>query len=196
MAVPADKHKGRYVMSTAVQEVQEVRELRELPGLIEAPAPVAEVPAPPQAVSKTRRTRRLVPAILSVALVGALTFAVVQTMSLSGVNKELVAAQGTVSDMRSKVGGLEGDLAVAENSIDSLESQVSEQGTQLAACAKANSLSVKADNALHDVMESISGAIFGSSAVFDSHVAEYERYADQWATAANACEPGGGYTFG
>ena len=183
-------------MSTAVQEVQELQELPELPAMIEAPAPVAEVPAPPQAASKTRRTRRLVPAILSAALVGALTFAVVQTVSLSGVNKELAAAQGTVSDLRVTVGGLEGDLQLAEGTIDSLESQVSEQDAQLASCAKANSLSVKADNALHDVMESISGAIFGSSAVFDSHVAEYERYADQWATAANACEPGGGYTFG
>ena len=82
----------------------------------------------------------MVPAILSAALVGALPFAVVQTVSLSGVTKELAAGQGTVSDLRVTVGGLEGDLQLAEGTIDSLESQVSEQDAACL-CAKANSLS-------------------------------------------------------
>jgi hypothetical protein len=165
---------------------------------LQAPPP-AEVPTVPSAPSTTRKTRkpRLIVVLTGIVLAGALAFGAVQTVALSGVNEDLTASQGTVSDLRDDVSGLEGDLDLARGSIDSLESDVAVQDAQLASCAKANHFSLKADQAWHDAVGQIMPAAFGGSSYgFDSALAEYRSYSQQWADAANACEGRDKYTFG
>jgi hypothetical protein len=157
--------------------------------------PAMEVPSAPP-VPSTRTRRPWLVAILSAFVVGALALAVVQTVSLSGVNEDLTASQGTVSNLEDKVSGLEGDLDLAEGAVDSLESEVAEQDTQLAACAQANVYSVKADKAFHAAVGQIVPAAFGGSDyAFDAALAKYRTNARIWAKYANQCEPGGGYSF-
>lgn len=163
---------------------------------LQAP-PSVEVSLPPRAASTTSKTRRpWLTVILAVALSGALGFALFQTTTLSGVNSDLAASQTTVGNLKDDVSGLQADLGNAQASVASLEGTVADQDVQLAACARANTLSVKADQAFHDAIGGMSGAIFGSGATFYSNLAKYRQYARQWAVAANQCEPGAGYSFG
>ena len=166
---------------------------------LQAP-PTVEVPLPPQAASTTSKTRR---PWLVVVLSGPLWPARSHSpwfrpTTLSGVNEDLTASQGTVSNLRDDVSGLEGDLALAEGAVDSLESQVSDQDAQLASCYQANCLSVQADKAFHAAVAQIVPAAFGGSDYrFDAALAKYQDKAGQWADAANACEGGGNtYSFG
>jgi hypothetical protein len=152
----------------------------------------------PEALSTTRKARRgwKVPAV-GVVLAGAIAFGAFQTVSLSGANSDLAASQSTVTGLKAENSGLHADLGNAQASVDSLESEVSAQDAQLASCYQANALSVKADKAFHDAVGQIMPAAFGGSDyAFDAALARYRAAARQWAAAANACEPGGGYTFG
>jgi hypothetical protein len=151
----------------------------------------------PVASSKGGR-RKVVTAIVGgLVVVGLLAFAIVQTISLSGANSDLAASQSTVSNLRAENTGLQADLGNAQASVDSLESEVSAQDAQLASCYQANALSVKADKAFHTAVGQIMPAAFGGSDyAFDAALARYRAASRQWAVAANACEPGGGYSFG
>lgn len=156
---------------------------------------MVDYPVPP--VVETHKRPWIPIVAVGVVIIGLAVFAGVQTASLSGVNAELTASQHTVTGLEGQVSGLESDLGNAEASVSSLEGTVSEQETQLASCYRANSLSVKADKALHDAVGQIVPAAFGSSRYgFDAALARYRTAAHQWAVAANACEPGGGYSFG
>jgi hypothetical protein len=157
----------------------------------------AEVPQAPSTTRKSRRPRALT-VILSAVAVGTLAFAAFQTTTLAGVNEDLTASQGTVTNLRSENSVLESDLGNALASVDSLEGTVAGQDAQLASCYQANSLSVQADKSLHAAIAQIVPAAFGGSDYrFDAALARYQDKAGQWADAANACEGGGNtYSFG
>jgi len=148
----------------------------------------AFTPATPSSKSRSGiKTFGIIAGLVVCLAIGLSAGVFSQAGRIKGANDAAAAAQAQTAEVQSK-------LAAAQSSNSNLQSQVSNQQSRLSACSLANSLSVKMDGLQHKL---VSNALtFGSLIQWGSLEARYKTLGHQWATAANMCDPSGGYTFG
>jgi outer membrane murein-binding lipoprotein Lpp len=163
---------------------------------------MAEFPPPPitQLTPSTQPTRTVrawiivAAVVLACLAIGSTTMALSQTHKLNASRAQASNLQAQVADLQTQVQQAIAATSGARAEATDAETKLTNAQNRLIACAQAETLSVKMDKLQHKLL---SNALFnGSVSSFIGMESQYKSLGRQWKTAANRCDPSGGYTFG
>lgn len=171
----------------------------DLPVLPKSPAPETSWSAGPTATEgggiATALRRNVVAVVVGLLLMLVATgaFAVSQRSVLANARAEVATLSNRLDSANGKATDLEGQLTNATNEVSDLNGKVADQNSQLSACERALGSALQMDKALND---KVTNVLYNESlSAFYNIIARYHRAGELWVTAANQCDPGGGYSF-
>jgi flagellar basal body-associated protein FliL len=156
----------------------------------------AEIP-PSNGKRKSSRSPLIVIGLVvafALALAGAVAVGVVsQSGHLREADEATSVAQSETANIRAELTASETSVSDLQSEASGLQSKISAQETRLGSCATANSLSVDMDKIMHDLVSNalLSGSLAEWNTLFD----RYDALGARWATAADQCDPSGGFSF-